>query len=407
MTMRTKVIVSLLAALVLAMLTIIAACAAKPLFEVASLTISPDEVVPGQEVTVSATVGNVGQREGIYSVTLTVDGEIVDTQAVSLSSGSSETVSFVLVKDEVGSYSIGIDGLTDTLRVLKPAEFTVSDLAIAPAEPEVWEEVMVTARVKNVGEVEGIYTATLKIDGVEVETKDVTLAGGVVKTVTFAFVRDVGPSCDIEIDGLTQTVTVREGVLPTLFIGDKWVSKVISEGVEYTMTLEVTGEDVTDGKNCYVMEGSFEPPVEGILSSVSAKFDKATMFTVRLQMSGEYMNVPFVSALTWSYEFPGELPYPLEVGKEFEVVETETTTVKIMGETETETVTDTYTYKVERIEEITVPAGVFRCFKIVKYDKDGTAVSTCWDSDKVKQYDVKSIDHETEEVTELISYSIS
>ncbi len=289
----------------------------------------------------------------------------------------------------------------------KPAEFTVSDLVITPAEAEVWQEVTVTAKVENIGELEGAHTVTLKIDGVEVETKEVTLAGGTAETIAFTIVRDVGPSCDIEINGLSQTLTVREGMLPTLSIGDKWVSKFISEGIEYTMTLEVTGEDVTDGKDCYIVEGSFEPPVEGFIDTVTAKYDKATMHPVRMQMSGEYEGKPFIAASSWSYDLTGDPTYPLEVGKEIEVVETETTTIKMLGETETETVTNTYIYKVEKIEEITVPAGTFRCFKIAKYDEAGTKVSTSWTSDKVKQVDVKTINHETEEVTELISYSIS
>jgi hypothetical protein len=44
--------------------------------------------------------------------------------------------------------------------------------------------------------------------------------------------------------------------------------------------------------------------------------------------------------------------------------------------------------KLEGIKEITVPAGRFRCFKIVEYDDAGNALRTWWESDKVKS-DVK------------------
>jgi hypothetical protein len=113
--------------------------------------------------------------------------------------------------------------------VLKPAEFIVSDLVISPIEAEVWEEVTVTAKVTNIGEVEGTYTVTLKIDGVEVDTKEATIAGGIAETMTFTVLRDVGPTCNIEIDGLTQTLKIKEGVLPILSIGDRWVSKLLSD----------------------------------------------------------------------------------------------------------------------------------------------------------------------------------
>lgn len=87
-----------------------------------------------------------------------------------------------------------------------------------------------------------------------------------------------------------------EGKLPTWNVGDRWVSRGMSEGIEYTTTWEVVGEDVTDGKNCYVMEGSLEPPVLGIISSASAKIDKATMRPVRMQMSGEFMGYPLCNS---------------------------------------------------------------------------------------------------------------
>jgi len=296
--------------------------------------------------------------------------------------------------------------ITSTACAKKPAEFTFSDLVLTPAEAEVWQEVTASAKVRNIGQLEGTCNVTLKIDGTPIETKSFVLAGGIEETVSFTFKRDIGPSCNVEINGLSKTLAVKEGVLPTLSIGDKWVQKFISEGYEYLVTLEVAGEDGTDGKNCYVMRGTFEPPYQGFLTDASVKFDKATMQMVRMQMSGQYQNMPFVSAVTYSYDFPGSLPYPLQVGKEYSVIETETTTVTVMGQTQTSTETKTYIHKVEIMEEITVPAGTFRCFKIVRYDEQRNLLSTSWVSDKVKGYDAKTIDAKTGEVAELVFYSI-
>lgn len=195
-----------------------------------------------------------------------------------------------------------------------------------------------------------------------------------------------------------------EGQLPTLNVGDRWVSRIMAEGFEYTMTLEVVGEDVTGGKDCYVAEGSFEPPIGGFISSVSAKYDKATMRIVRMQTSGELMGYPFVTAISYSYS-PDETPYPLEVGKELVLIETTTITTTIMGETQTETQITAYTYKVEGIEQITVPAGTFRCFEIVSYDEDASALETVWHSDTTK-WPVKRVDHENGGTVELVSYSL-
>ena len=82
------------------------------------------------------------------------------------------------------------------------------------------------------------------------------------------------------------------------------------------------------------------------------------------------------------------------------------TRVEVWGdETETESRTKTSTYKVEAIEEITVPAGKFSCFKIVEYDDTGQEHVTQWYSDKVKRF-VKRIEHGDAETMELKSYSV-
>ena len=197
----------------------------------------------------------------------------------------------------------------------------------------------------------------------------------------------------------------KEGQLPVLKVGNQWVYKMVFQGIEYNLTIEMTGEDVVHGKDCYVTDLSLEPAFIGIVDSITTKIDKATYFPVKTQMTGTVMSLPFSSVVTFSYEFPGVSYWPLEVGKEIEVIESTTMTTTAMGETETATATKTSTYKVERIEEITVAAGRFKCFKIVEYDEAGKKLSTSWHSDKVKQ-DVKHIDHESGETMELKSYSL-
>jgi len=196
------------------------------------------------------------------------------------------------------------------------------------------------------------------------------------------------------------------GELPILKTGDKWVARVISEGVEHTMTVEVTGEDVTEGKDCYVIVSFFDPPAQDIIGSVTGKIYKATMDTIRMETSGEYMGSPYSLASSYSYQYTGPLQFPLEVGKEFEVIETETSNFTLQGDTDTETITNIYNYKVESVEEVVVPAGVFKCFKVVQYDEQGTSLGTEWMSPETKFYTVKELDHETGDVLELTSYSL-
>jgi len=167
-------------------------------------------------------------------------------------------------------------------------------------------------------------------------------------------------------------------------------------------SLKVTSEEVIDGKDCYIIQGSFVPPIGGVIRHAWMVFEKATLFLLNARMLGEYQGLPFIQASSHSYEFLGKPYYPLQVGKECKVTKTEIRTTTMLGKTQTETKAMNYTYKVEGIEDITVPAGTFRCFKIVQYDDNGSALNTCWESDKVRRYEVKSIDYETGVFIELI-----
>ena len=61
---------------------------------------------------------------------------------------------------------------------------------------------------------------------------------------------------------------------------------------------------------------------------------------------------------------------------------------------------------VEAFEDVTVSAGTFESFKVVEYDQDGNPLYTSWYSDEAK-IEIKSIDHETDEITELLSYNLA
>ena len=98
----------------------------------------------------------------------------------------------------------------------------------------------------------------------------------------------------------------------------------------------------------------------------------------------------------------------MEVGKEWEGIETEVATISSLngvGETETETRTTNYRCKVEKIEEVTVPAGTFTCFKVVEYRNGGIILETTWFSDEAK-INIKIFDDELGAVVELISYEL-
>jgi len=103
-----------------------------------------------------------------------------------------------------------------------PANFTVSDLTISPTEVTLGEEVSISVKVKNTGDLGGTYTAILKINGVVENIENVPIIGGSTKTVKFTMTKEVKGTYHVEVDGLTGEFAVLDQpiglALPILII---------------------------------------------------------------------------------------------------------------------------------------------------------------------------------------------
>ena len=72
----------------------------------------------GEVITITANVANDGGQEGTYDVVLKLNGQTVDTKAVTIGVGQSKQVIFTRSGLDYGEYDVDVAGLTD--------EFTVS-----------------------------------------------------------------------------------------------------------------------------------------------------------------------------------------------------------------------------------------------------------------------------------------
>jgi uncharacterized membrane protein len=95
-------------------------------FLVSNLKVSPAEILPNEEVSVSVTVTNIGGQTGSYSVPLLVNQVKEDTKLVTLAQGGSTSVEFKVSKQNLGTYTIDVDGLVHT--------FTVTEVPSNPVE---------------------------------------------------------------------------------------------------------------------------------------------------------------------------------------------------------------------------------------------------------------------------------
>ena len=201
---------------------------------------------------------------------------------------------------------------------------------------------------------------------------------------------------------LTEERVWGKAEMPTLHVGDEWVYR-ITNGIMYTSHYKVTAEEMVDNENSYIIETSHGPPYWGINSGETIWVKKETGDQVKTQMSSKFMGSSYTRTLTFTYQYSGDNKWPIEVGKEYSLTRISTYTVSPWGQTGTENTTSKV--RVEKGEDITVPAGTFPCFKIVNYDENDNVVSTLWYSDNAKRY-VKISNNETGEIWELASYSI-
>jgi len=97
------------------------------------------------------------------------------------------------------------------------AQFEVVSLHVTPTQVTAGETVTVKAEVKNIGGSEGVYTAILTVNGVEVETKDIVVAPGATETVAFSLVKDKTGTYNIELGSLTGTLSVSPIPVPIYY----------------------------------------------------------------------------------------------------------------------------------------------------------------------------------------------
>jgi hypothetical protein len=212
---------------------------------------------------------------------------------------------------------------------------------------------------------------------------------------------------------VSSDTCAKKGVDPPSYnAGDQWEYRLESYGVEYLLTYICKGGDVVDGKNCWMLDISYNPPnYMGVFSNATIWYDKQkgplAASPVRVQLWGAYQGLTCALSIENSSEFPRGQPFPLDKGKSFEAYTTAKTTQTRLGETSTAEQKTEFTYRVEGKDVIDAGrAGKFDCFRIVQYPKNSQRpVYVEWYSPEVKNI-VQAQNVMTGEVQILRSYSL-
>ncbi|HXX98480.1 MAG TPA: CARDB domain-containing protein, partial [Candidatus Bathyarchaeia archaeon] len=218
-------------------------------YTISNLSISPNTVNIGSDVTVNATVTNVGDISGTDTVSFKVNGTTVDSQDITLEGKENKVVSFTTIADTIGSNAIDVNGTTGEFAVSMPLQlpiFKVKNLSVIPTLVAADNNIMVNATVANDGDLSGIYTVNLKVDGIIVNSQDITLAGKESKIVTFTTTIATAGNVIIDLNGLTKLLQVQEkpvisiaspeiSLLPVKAVNDDKTGKLQVANINYQM----------------------------------------------------------------------------------------------------------------------------------------------------------------------------
>jgi len=227
-------------------------------FELSNLTIQPILAKPGEEVTISADLANIGGLSGEHTVAVEIEKLLQTSQVVRLAPEETQEISFTVVPETPGSYRVRINDLKGYFVVrtilpppeqvaywwiipiivgvilavwaslemrrrelqfatiggkgLKPAPnaFSVNNLSISQAKVKPGTGVTIFAEVTNSGSFKNRYSLVLKIQGVAEAVKEVTLRPGQSQKVAFTIIKDQPGIYEVSLEGLRGSFTVQE-----------------------------------------------------------------------------------------------------------------------------------------------------------------------------------------------------
>ena len=181
------------------------------------------------------------------------------------------------------------------------------------------------------------------------------------------------------------------GELPIYKIDDEWVYIITVGGETIELTTTIAGTETVDGHECYIVEGTLSPPILVGYDSMRSWIAKSdpTLSILRTELMGIHEGTSIIISTVTSIDYPDGAPWPLEIDNTFTLVKRITSSVTYGEDTQTDPeILETSHWVVEGKEDVTVPAGVFDCYKLSQYTEDNALQSRRWYSNDIKN-DVK------------------
>jgi len=219
MKIKTVGAICLLALMIMSSL-LLACVEAHPSYEVVSLNITPATIATGETATIEVEVRNVNAETDMYNVPLMVNGVADSRKSVTLAPGQTELLTFKLTRSHTGIYKISVGSKESTLTVQKPSppDFRLSNLEINPTDVNIGENVVITAKLTNIGGSQGGYTAELKIDGITNQAEKLIISAGADYMLVFKVSKGLPGTYKVALGDLSGQFTVKEPPTPVFDI---------------------------------------------------------------------------------------------------------------------------------------------------------------------------------------------
>jgi hypothetical protein len=185
-------------------------------YEISDLAINRTTAKIGEPLGISVKITNQVNQTTNYNAALSINGAEAQTKSGTLDVGETKTVLFEVVEQNEGTYNVSVGSLNGNFTIApsappaKPAEFQISNLIIDPDVAQVGIPINVTAKVTNVGEINGNYSATLLVNNAAQGSKIVTLIGGESTTILFTVTENVKAVYTVSIGNLTGNFSIQD-----------------------------------------------------------------------------------------------------------------------------------------------------------------------------------------------------
>ena len=259
--------------------------------EFSNLQISPLEVDPGDLVTISVLVTNVGEQPGDEDVRLQVDGISLTKTTTVLDPGQEETVTFTIdAPADPGTYTARIADLTGTFVVeeIPPGDCRIESLTIDRDRLAAGETLTVSVTVVNESTVDCSRSMSLKLDGTEVATRTVTLDVGESSTEQFTVTAPDAPgSHQIIIDGLSRSFIVLAPAVLNLVSPLTVSPPEVDPGVTVRVEARLRNDGEVDGQTVVILRINGEVETRTPVT-VAGGATQAVSFEVSRTEPGDY-----------------------------------------------------------------------------------------------------------------------